>query len=557
MKTSIISNTNILRVRIEDVMISDITRKLYDYSNRENEIDSLMESISEIGQSQPIKVLPVDDKYIIVDGVLRYMSLVRLKINEIDVIVSDFEPTDECSLTDYIIHNQIRKEKTKNEKLNEIRHYLRIDGDDPNPLRDKEKRLKLVSSLMGGKGWGRNNVYNLDKILRWEKEKDLGLDLSQKVVSNECNPARALDVIDLVESQGIDKSMEDESGILKGFVEGKYEKDKTRNLVIDYKSKKNVPPTHVDLFPIYCKNYRIIQGNIEKVELPEDLKIDTIFTSPPYYKLIKYGDDPNELGWEETPDQYVKRLSDILMKCMDRLKDTGSMFVNIGETYEDFQCLGVIDRLVCEMMKRGVRLVDKIIWNKPTSKPINNKNNRRFYPGYEMILHFSKTKDYYFDNFKIEKDKKLRVSHNCKEKGVKKVGYHIPNRFGTFRNVLNSGEILNVISVQVNKNRTKHVEGETVHPATFSFDLPLLPLLVSCPKNENTVVFDPFMGSGSCGVTSLMLGFKFVGVELYDKNIVTAHRLLSETEGEFDINRINSIIKEVISIEDDQLLEAA
>ena len=45
----------------------------------------------------------------------------------------------------------------------------------------------------------------------------------------------------------------------------------------------------------------------------------------------------NELGWEKTPDQYVKRLSDILMKCFAKLKDSGSMFINIGETHQDFQ----------------------------------------------------------------------------------------------------------------------------------------------------------------------------------------------------------------------------
>jgi DNA modification methylase len=64
--------------------------------------------------------------------------------------------------------------------------------------------------------------------------------------------------------------------------------------------------------------------------------------------------------------------------------------------------------------------------------------------------------------------------------------------------------------------------------------LPFIPLAISCPKSENTVVFDPFMGSGSCGVTALKMGFKFVGVELYDKNIITAKRMLADAQKEFD-----------------------
>ena len=66
------------------------------------------------------------------------------------------------------------------------------------------------------------------------------------------------------------------------------------------------------------------------------------------------------------------------------------------------------------------------------------------------------------------------------------------------------------------------------HPATFSSNLPVIPLLISTPKNRDSVVFDPFMGSGSCGVTALLLGFKFVGVELYDKNIQTSTREFSQ-----------------------------
>ena len=297
--------------------------------------------------------------------------------------------------------------------------------------------------------------------------------------------------------------------------------------------KKNVPATVIELYSPKTENFRIIQGNIETIELPEDLLVDTIFTSPPYYQLIKYGNDPNELGWEKTPDLYVKRLANILMKCFDSLKPTGSMFINLGDTYQDFQCLGVIDRLTCELMNRGIRLVDKIIWNKPGSKPLNNKV-RRMNPSYEVILHFSKTKDYYYDPIRILKDSKLKVSKGCKEKGAKKNSYHIPNKNGSLRNLINPDELSNVITLQINKNRTKHVEGEEYHPATFSMDLPFIPLAISCPKSENTVVMDPFMGSGSCGVTALKMGFKFVGVELYEKNIVTAKRTLAEAQREFD-----------------------
>jgi DNA modification methylase len=299
--------------------------------------------------------------------------------------------------------------------------------------------------------------------------------------------------------------------------------------------KKNVPATIIELYQPKSENFRIIHGNIETIKLPIDLLIDTIFTSPPYYQLVKYGSDPNELGWEKTPDLYVKRLATILMKCFARLKDSGSMFINIDETHQDFQCLGIIDRLTVELMSNGVRLVEKIIWEKPAAKPLRN-NIRRLNPAYEVILHFAKTKNYYFDPIRTNVEKKMKVSKGCKERGVKSQSYHIPNQFGTLRNFIKPDEAKNVIKLNIHQNRTKHVEGETKHPATFSMDLPLIPLAISCPKSENTVVMDPFMGSGSCGVTALKMGFKFVGVELYEENIVSAKRLLADAQKEFDEN---------------------
>jgi len=531
-----------LKININDVIEPDITKSLYDYSNRESEINSLIESISTIGQQQPITVLQDSSKYVVIDGVLRLRAMIRLNFNEIDVVIIEFVETDELSLSDLIIHHQIRKQKTNRERLNEIKTILRIDSENTNPLRDKEKRVKLVSSLQGEKGWGRNNVFSLENILRWEKKNGTDLHLSEKVVSNEISVNKAQETIRLTENPSFDREKEKESKVIEGFLQGNYNAAKAVELLRVYDRKKSEKPTVINLYPKNKRNFNIISGNIEDIELPEDLQIDSIFTSPPYYKLVKYGDDPNELGWEKTPEEYIQRLSNILMKCYDRLKETGSMFINLGETYEDGQCLGVTDMLVLELKRRGVRFVDRIIWNKGSSTKPNRNNIKRLNSGYEAILHFSKTKDYHFDRFKIKKDKTLKVSRGCKEKENKgKVNFHIPNNYSQFRSVLSENEVSDIISVQINRNRTKHIEGEDVHPAVFTNNLPVIPLLISTPKNRTSVVMDPFMGSGSCGVTAIQLGFKFVGVELYEKNIRTAERVLLGAEESFDEDSLNSM----------------
>jgi DNA modification methylase len=76
--------------------------------------------------------------------------------------------------------------------------------------------------------------------------------------------------------------------------------------------------------------------------------------------------------------------------------------------------------------------------------------------------------------------------------------------------------------------------------------------LISTPKKRNSVVFDPFLGSGSCGVAALLLGFKFVGVELYEKNIQTAERILSEGQEAYDEDSLNSLLKDIDSQDDSE-----
>jgi DNA modification methylase len=554
----LISNQNQkpnLKINISDVVVSNLTEALYDYSDRENEIIALEKSISQIGQQQPITVVRNGSKYTVIDGVLRLSAMKNLNLNEIDAIVCEIVLTNEFSLSDLIIHHQLRKQKTVIEKLNEVRTLLRIDTDLKNPLRDKERRVWIITSLLGGKGWARNNVFSLEKILRWEKSSNSNLHLAEKVISNEISINKAVATMNLINDPLYDKDKEAESKIVDGFVKGNYTAEKAVKLMKVYDRKKSEGTTVIKLHSREEKNYRIIQGDIEEIQLDADLVIDTIFTSPPYYRLIKYGDDPNELGWEKTPDEYVKRLADILMKCYDKLKSTGSMFINLGETYEDSVCLGITERLTVELIRRGAMYVDRLIWKKDTNKPYSNLI-KRLNPGYETILHFSKTKQYHFERFRIDSDKTLKVARGCKEKGSTKVSYHIQNNYDQFRSVLSDNEVSNVLTVQINKNRTKHIDGEEIHPATFSSNLPVIPLLISTPKNRDSVVFDPFMGSASCGVTALSLGFKFVGVELYDINIQTAQRILSESQEKFDQDSLNSFLEGIGSSEEsDDLIE--
>ena len=530
----------IKRVNVNEVVIPNEYNELYDYQSKNREIELLQESIWEIGQQQAISVINQAGQYLVIDGVLRLKAIEYLNLNIIKVAEVEFDSTENFSLKDLIIHHQIKKEKTHQEKLNEIKSILRIDEVLTNPIRDKEKRIQLISKMMGN-GWKKNNVLNFEKILHWDKETPNELTLSTKILLGEVSVAKAMEAISLFSLLGTEN--ENESQIIKCFLDTKYDSEKAEHLIHTFFKKKEDKPTEVKIYPIKTENYVIINGNIESIKLPAQHAYDGVFTSPPYYRMVRYGNSPDELGWEKTPQEYVERLSNILMKGFDKMKDSASMFINMAETFEGNKCYGVIPLLTSELMKRGMIYQGIKIWNKTSNKPLSNKTNRLL-PGFEYVLHFTKTTDYYFERFKKPKKSKtgLKVTKGCKEKSGNSVSYHIPNDYDQFRDVLHENEVGDALNVSIAKHRTVHTDDEQYHPATFSYLLPVIPLLTHCPKKPDTVIFDPFMGTGSTGRTSLLLGFKFVGSELYEENIKTAKRVLHEGESMFNQESLDTLL---------------
>jgi DNA modification methylase len=61
--------------------------------------------------------------------------------------------------------------------------------------------------------------------------------------------------------------------------------------------------------------------------------IDLIFTSPPYFGSVRDYQVDGQLGMEVEVSDYVDALCEILMECWRVLKDSGSLFLNLGDKY--------------------------------------------------------------------------------------------------------------------------------------------------------------------------------------------------------------------------------
>ena len=76
----------------------------------------------------------------------------------------------------------------------------------------------------------------------------------------------------------------------------------------------------------------LIGDCFEKVKEIEENSVQAIVTSPPYWGLRDYDND-GQLGDEDTPEEFAQKLTLVFRACKRVLKDDGTLWVNIGDTY--------------------------------------------------------------------------------------------------------------------------------------------------------------------------------------------------------------------------------
>ena len=77
----------------------------------------------------------------------------------------------------------------------------------------------------------------------------------------------------------------------------------------------------------------LLIGNcLDKLKELEEESVQCCVTSPPYWGLRDY-DDADQLGQEDHPEEFVEKLTEIFMEVHRVLKDDGTFWLNIGDTY--------------------------------------------------------------------------------------------------------------------------------------------------------------------------------------------------------------------------------
>lgn len=140
---------------------------------------------------------------------------------------------------------------------------------------------------------------------------------------------------------------------------------------------------------------QLFQGDARNVSKLIGLKsVDLIITSPPYWKKRDYG-VVGQIGQENSPQAYVGAMMEVMKDWKKVLRDSGSIFLNVGDTYYNNSLAGIPGRLEAAAVDDGWMIRNRIIWAKNSGMPDSAKN--RLVSRHEYIIHFVKKRTYYYD----------------------------------------------------------------------------------------------------------------------------------------------------------------
>lgn len=274
---------------------------------------------------------------------------------------------------------------------------------------------------------------------------------------------------------------------------------------------------YADLFAPDARASALIEGDAAAVlaKFPAD-SIQCSVTSPPYWSLRDYN-IAGQIGLEASLEDYVDRLVAVFEEVRRVLRPDGTLWLNIGDSYtsggrtwrapdkknpiramdtrpatppglKPKDLIGVPWRLAFALQKAGWYLRADIIWNKPNCQPESVKD--RPTRSHEYVFLFSKSEHYEYAHDQLRGP-----------------------------NGRNSRTVWDI-------NTQPYPEA---HFATFP--AALVEPCLAAGSTRNSLVLDPFIGSGTTGVVAREMSRRFIGVELNPGYIQIARDRLQGVSG--------------------------
>jgi DNA modification methylase len=302
-----------------------------------------------------------------------------------------------------------------------------------------------------------------------------------------------------------------------------------------------------------------------------------------------YSSSNVEIGREDSPTKYVNRICDVFDEIKRVLKDEGSLWLNLGDTYagsskggansgdgKQGYLKGEVDSRLYKskryppksligipwmtafgLIERGWILREDIVWAKPS--PLPEPCTDRFVRSHEFIFLFVKQTKYYFNHsaalepaihydgqkdiavFGVEKTELDRGSQrgyigkednqDSMESPFQYHGSAIKSRYLGKKGNTDRNDVGNpFVDIPLRTRRDVWTiasePSREGHYAMYPQKLVLQCLLCGCP--EGGIILDPFMGSGTTAIVARKNNRHFVGCELNPEYVKMAHRRLDE-----------------------------
>jgi len=523
-----LSGKEIIRVLLDSIEPHPVSLKIYDAKGGRKAIKILAKTMNLLGQLEPITINTSNQ---IISGVRRYRAAYFLGWREINAIRV---PKTENEIDTIVFHNQQRK-KTTQEILNEAeailgtlkkeqgarRDLLKTDASNPYGKIGKD-RYEIAASVIGDVS--ASHLRRLIDLVEFERESDEN---------------KAIGLVDRIMNNSV--SVSAAHSLMKRVERERQEREKSKPIKIKRTATND--------------DFRCFNKSSKSMEEVKTGSVQVVFTSPPYFNLRNYENstpDNNELGLEDNVHDYINNLSKHLKDVRRVLKNEGSFFLNIGETYNRGQNLLVSTRLLLQLCDaNGWHLVNEIIWKKTNVLP--QPSDRRLQPTYEKIFHLVKNPDkYFYQEIKLWNDNEHRVTQapggrNNQRRERRSGGVTLTRSYQKFKDFIEEQSVKDIIvghNAAPRQIELSQIDNTVDHPALMPNYLPIIPIL-STSKRGDTIL-DPFSGSATTGRASLLLGRKYIGYELntnnYNLGLMDLSNCLNEVS-ETDLDTLEKIIE--------------
>ena len=270
-------------------------------------------------------------------------------------------------------------------------------------------------------------------------------------------------------------------------------------------------------------SYELHLGDCRNVltSLPDEF-VQTVVTSPPYWNLRDY-EHAEQIGLEITSEQYVTQIVHTFREINRVLKNNGTIWINLGDTYYKGQksknLAGIPWRVALALQSDGWYLRQDIIWHKPNPMPesIIDRCTR----AHEYIFLLSKQKNYYFDHQAMQEPQ----AHQVIRITNRSFKYHKKNDAPNRKAHSNGGLAGKVDTGFRNKRSVWTVATRPLGDAHFAtFPPALIEPCILAGSKPGDVVLDPFSGAGTTGVVSVKHGRRYIGIELNPEYLEMSRR---------------------------------